>query len=159
MTFGCFFWNFNHLEQTSHTRSLPQGVQGSRKVIWIHLDIPEDDVRDDEFYICHWRLFLWNAPGPPAVPGTGDLQIVAALAFMSVLHPNWMRTSPQRPPGNQEMLTPHCGEAEETSAQGCSAQVSALAAPCTHPARTALGNEPARGFFLLHSQSPLLKGP
>lgn len=159
MTFGCFFWNFNHLEQTSHTRSLPQGVQGSRKVIWIHLDIPEDDVRDDEFYICHWRLFLWNAPGPPAVPGTGDLQIVAALAFMSVLHPNWMHTSPQRPPGNQEMLTPHCGEAEETSAQGCSAQVSALAAPCTHPARTALGNEPARGFLLLHSQSPLLKGP
>lgn len=114
----------------------------------------EDDAGDNVLYMCHWRPFLWNAPGPPAVAGTEDLQIVVALAFMSVLHQNWMHTSPQRPLGNQKMLTPHCREAEETSAQGYSAQVSA---PCTQPARTALGNEPARGFLLLHSQRPLPK--
>lgn len=128
MTFGCFFWNFNHLEWTSHTSSLPPGIQGSRKVIQIHPAISEDDVWDNVFYICHWRLFLWYAPGPPAVAGTEDLQIVVALAFMSVLHPNWMHTSPQRPLGNQKMLTPYCREAEETSAQGYSAQASALTA-------------------------------
>lgn len=87
----------------------------------------------------------------PAAAGTEDLQIVVALASMSVLYPNAHKSS-------KEMLTPHCREAEETSAQGYSAQVSALAVPCTHPARTALGNEFARGFLLLHSQRPLLKG-
>lgn len=159
MTFGCFFWNFNHLQWTCHTRCwneplIPQGVQGSRRVTQIHPDMSEDDAGDNVLYMCHWRPFLSNAPGPPAVAGTEDLQIVVALAFMSVLHQNWMHTSPQRPLGNQKMLTPHCREAEETSAQGYSAQVSA---PCTQPARTALGNEPARGFLLLHSQRPLPK--
>lgn len=52
-----------------------------------------------------------------------------------------MHASPQRPLGDQKVLAPHCREAEKTPAQGYSGQVSAFAATCTHPARTALENE------------------